>query len=92
MKPLNDRVIIKPDPTEEKTESGFVIPETAKEKPQRGTVVAVGNGRFSEQGILIPMHVCEGDVVMYGKFVGSEIEFDGESCTIMSENDILTIE
>jgi len=91
MKPLHDRVIIRPDEIEGKTDSGFIIPDTAKDIPQRGTVVAVADGYMSEYGALIPMTVAVGDVVMYGKFAGSEIEFEGSSCTIMSQKDILIV-
>ena len=90
IKPLGDRVVVKPQPAEEKTASGLFIPDTAKEKPQRGTVVAVGPGRV-ENGTKIEMTVKEGDTVLYGKYAGTEIVLDGEEYLIMRESDILGI-
>lgn len=90
IKPLGDRVLVRPDSAEEKTSSGIIIPDSAKEKPQRGTVVAVGEGRV-EDGKKIEMSVKEGDKVLYGKYAGTEIEIDGEELMIMRENDILGI-
>ncbi len=90
VKPLGDRVLVKPQPAEEKTASGLYIPDTAKEKPQRGTVIAVGPGRI-EDGKHIEMSVKEGDVVIFGKYAGSEIVLDGEEFLIMRETDILGI-
>ena len=90
IKPLGDRVVIKPQPAEEKTSSGLFIPDTAKEKPQKGTVVAVGQGRY-ENGTKIDMTVKEGDTVLYGKYAGTEITLDGEEYLIMREADILGI-
>lgn len=90
IKPLSDRVLVRPDSAEEKTSSGIIIPDSAKEKPQRGTVVAVGDGRV-EDGKKIDMSVKEGDKVLYGKYAGTEIEIDGEELMIMRENDILGI-
>jgi chaperonin GroES len=90
IKPLGDRVLVRPDSAEEKTSSGIIIPDSAKEKPQRGTVVAVGDGRV-EDGKKIEMSVKEGDKVLYGKYAGTEIEIDGEELMIMRENDILGI-
>jgi chaperonin GroES len=88
IKPLNDRVVVKPDAPEETTKSGIIIPDAAKERPQRGTVVAVGDGKFSEAGVLLPPLVREGDKVLYGKYSGTESEFDGEDVLIMRESDI----
>ncbi len=88
LKPLNDRVLVKPDSAEEKTESGIIIPDTAKEKPQRGTVVAVGPGKV-EEGKKQEMSVKEGDKVLYGKYAGTELTLDGEDYMIMRESDIL---
>ncbi len=85
--PLKDRVIVEPHEAEEKTSSGIIIPESAQEKPQKGTVIAVGEGKKDE-----PMTVKEGDVVLYGKYSGTEIEFDGKDYLIMREDDILVIE
>ena len=90
IKPLGDRVVIRPEAAEEKTSSGLFIPDTAKEKPQRGTVVSVGPGRV-ENGNKIDMSVKEGDTVLYGKYAGTEITLDGEDVLILREADILGI-
>ena len=88
--PKSDRVIIKPAPAEEKTSGGIIIPDTAKEKPQRGTVIAVGPGKYAElTGNLIPMTVKVGENVYYGKYAGTEINLNGEDYLIMRESDIL---
>jgi chaperonin GroES len=84
--PLHDRVIVKPAPAEEKTAGGIIIPDTAKEKPQRGVVVAAGPGKKDE-----PMSVKSGDTVLYGKYAGTEIQIDGDDLLIMRESDILAI-
>ena len=86
MKPIADRVIIKPAPADEKTKGGLIIPDTAKEKPQRGVVVAAGPGKKDE-----PVTVKTGDTVLYGKYAGTEIQIDGEDYLIMRESDILAI-
>ena len=86
IKPLADRVLVQPEPAEETTASGIIIPDTAKEKPQRGTVVAVGKGKKDE-----PMTVKEGDKVLYGKYAGTEITIDGTEYLIMRESDIFAI-
>ncbi|THG51368.1 MULTISPECIES: co-chaperone GroES [Muribaculum] len=86
IKPLADRVLIKPTPAEEKTISGIIIPDSAKEKPLRGTVLAVGNGTKDEE-----MVVKEGDVVIYGKYSGTEIEVDDDKLIIMRQSDILAV-
>jgi len=92
MQPLGDRVIVKPLEAENKTKGGIVIPDTAKEKPQEGKVVAVGKGKFSESGQLQALEVKAGDRVLYGKYSGSEITTkDGEELLIMKEDDILAI-
>ncbi len=83
LQPLADRVLIEPTPAEEKTASGIIIPDTAKEKPLRGTVVAVGNGKKDE-----PMTVKKGDSVLYGQYSGTEIKLDGTTYLIMKEADI----
>lgn len=85
--PLSDRVAVRPDPADETTESGIIIPDSAKEKPQRGTVVAVGPGRV-ENGSRIEMSVRAGDSVLYGKYAGTEITMDGEDVLIMREDDL----
>lgn len=90
IKPLGDRVLVRPDAAEEKTSFGIIIPDTAKEKPQRGTVVAVGAGKV-ENGVKIDMSVQQGDKVLYGKYAGTEISVDGEDLMIMRESDILGI-
>jgi chaperonin GroES len=84
--PLHDRVIVKPAPAEEKTAGGIIIPDTAKEKPQRGTIVAAGPGKKDE-----PMTVKSGDTVLYGKYAGTEINIHGEDLLIMRESDLLAI-
>ena len=86
MRPINDRVVVKPAPAEEKTKGGIIIPDTAKEKPQRGEVVAVGPGK---DGNLITVQV--GDTVLYGKYAGQELNFEGYDYLIMREEDILAI-
>ncbi|GAB3814047.1 co-chaperone GroES [Pontibacter rugosus] len=91
IKPLADRVIIAPAAAEEKTKSGIIIPDTAKEKPQRGEVVAVGEGKVSDQGALMKPQVNVGDSVLYGKYAGTEISVDGNDYLIMRESDILAI-
>jgi chaperonin GroES len=83
-KPLKDRVLVEPQEVEEKTASGIIIPDSAKEKPQKGKVVAVGEGKKDE-----PMSVKEGDIVIYGKYAGTEINIDGTDYLIMREEDIL---
>jgi len=86
MKPINDRVVVKPAMAEEKTKGGIIIPDTAKEKPQRGEVVAVGPGK---DGNLMTVQV--GDIVLYGKYAGQELQHNGEDFLIMREDDILVI-
>lgn len=86
MKPIADRVIIKPAPADEKTKGGLIIPDTAKEKPQRGEVIAVGPGK---DGNL--MTVQPGDIVLYGKYSGQEISYEGQDYLIMREDDILCV-
>jgi chaperonin GroES len=84
--PLHDRVIVKPAPAEEKTAGGIIIPDTAKEKPQRGVIIAAGPGKKDE-----PMSVKAGDTVLYGKYAGTEIQIEGDDLLIMRESDILAI-
>lgn len=86
IKPLADRVIVEPAPAETQTASGIIIPDTAKEKPQKGTIVAVGNGKKDE-----PLVVKVGDVVLYGKYAGTDLKFEGKDYLIMREEDILAI-
>jgi len=89
IRPLDDRVVIQPTEAEEKTAGGIVLPDTAKEKPQRGTVIAVGPGKLLDNGKRGELSVAVGDEVIYGKYSGSEIEIDGEEVKIMRESDIL---
>ncbi len=89
--PLEDRVLIKPLEEEEKTEGGIVLPDTAKEKPQKGEVVAVGDGKILEDGSTAPMTVKVGDLVIYGKYAGTEIKVEGEEYVIMRESEILAV-
>ena len=91
LKPLADRVVVQPAAAEEKTKSGIIIPDTAKEKPQRGEVVAVGDGKLSDSGMLLKPTVKIGDTVLYGKYSGTEITMDGTDYLIMKESDILAI-
>jgi chaperonin GroES len=92
LKPLDDRIVVRPSEAEETTVSGIVIPDTAKEKPQQGEVLAVGPGRRSEQtGDIIPLDVKVGDVVVYSKYGGTEIAIDGEDLLILNGRDVLAI-
>lgn len=91
IKPLADRVVVKQSESEEKTKSGIVLPDTAKEKPQEGEVVAVGSGKISDEGKRIPLEVKQGDKVIYSKYGGTEVKVDGEEYLILSERDILAI-
>ncbi|MCX2482216.1 co-chaperone GroES [Pedobacter sp. MR2016-24] len=92
IKPIADRVVVEAAPAEEKTASGIYIPDTAKEKPQQGTVVAVGPGKYAEStGSLIPLSVKVGDVVLYGKYGGTEITYEGKEYLIMRETDLYAV-
>ena len=91
LRPLQDRVIVKRVDEEEKTAGGIIIPDTAKEKPQQGKVIAVGNGKIMENGSVSPMTVKAGDRVLFGRYAGTEIKIDGEEHLIMREDDILAI-
>ena len=91
VKPLADRVIVRPLEPEEKTAGGIIIPDNAKEKPQKGEVVAVGNGKIADSGQLIEMTLKAGDKVLYGKYSGTEVAVDGEDLLIMRESDVLAI-
>lgn len=86
MKPINDRVVVKPADAEEKTKGGIIIPDTAKEKPQRGEIIAVGPGKDGNK-----MTVKKGDTVLYGKYSGQELNYEGEDYLIMREDDILVV-
>jgi chaperonin GroES len=91
IKPLADRVLVKPLAKEERTASGIVLPDTAKEKPQQGRVLAVGTGRVTETGERIALEVKEGDTVIFSKYAGTEIKVEGEEVLILSERDVLAI-
>jgi chaperonin GroES len=90
IKPLEDRVVVKPGEAEERTASGLVIPDTAKEKPQQGEVVAVGPGRF-EDGNRVPLDVAVGDTVVYSKYGGTEVTYEGVDYLILSARDLLAV-
>ena len=90
-RPLHDRVVVKRIEAEEKTAGGIIIPDTAKEKPQQGEVIAVGPGARDEKGALQPLDVKAGDRVLFGKWSGSEVKIDGEELLIMKESDILGV-
>ena len=89
LQPMGDRLVVKPMQSEEKTKSGIYLPDTAKEKPQEGKVIAVGPGRMTDEGKRIAPDVAVGDIVLYTKYGGSEIKIDGEEFIIMRESDIL---
>ncbi|NWF50618.1 MAG: co-chaperone GroES [Ignavibacteriaceae bacterium] len=91
LKPLADRVVVKPAESEEKTKGGIILPDTAKEKPMQGEVIAAGPGRVSDEGKAIKMEVKVGDKVLYGKYSGTEVTIDGEEYLIMRESDIFAI-
>jgi chaperonin GroES len=92
LRPLDDRIVVRPNEAEQTTVSGLVIPDTAKEKPQQGEVLAVGPGRRSDQtGDIIPLDVKVGDTVVYSKYGGTEITVDGEDVLILSSRDVLAI-
>ena len=91
IKPLGDRVLVKRIKEEDKTKGGIIIPDTAKEKPQEGKVVAVGKGKVAEDGKLIAPEVKAGDKILFGKYSGSEIKLDGEEHVVLREDDILGI-
>ena len=90
-RPLHDRVLIESLESEEKTAGGIIIPDTAKEKPQEGKVIAVGPGAKSEDGKTIPMDVKVGDLVLFGKWSGTEVKVDGKEYSIMKESDIMGV-
>jgi len=89
LQPLGDRVVVRPSSEEEVTKGGIILPDTAKEKPQRGVIIAVGPGRLDEEGRRVPMEVKKGDKVIYSKYAGSEIKQDDEEVLILRESDIL---
>ncbi|MBB6030165.1 chaperonin GroES [Oceanithermus desulfurans] len=91
IKPLADRVVVEPIEEEVTTKGGIVLPDTAKEKPQRGKVIAVGSGKLLENGERVPLEVKEGDIVVFAKYGGTEIEIDGNEYIILSERDLLAV-
>jgi chaperonin GroES len=91
LKPLEDRIVVQPLEAEQVTASGLVIPDTAKEKPQEGKVLAVGPGRFDDKGARVPVDVKVGDVVLYSKYGGTEVKYSGEEYLVLSARDVLAI-
>tara|TARA_B100000424_G_scaffold206476_1_gene163669 strand:+ start:218 stop:508 length:291 start_codon:yes stop_codon:yes gene_type:complete len=91
LKPLSDRVVVEPAAAEEKSSGGIILPDTAQEKPQQGTVVATGPGKVSDSGTLVEMSVKDGDKILYGKYSGTEVNVAGIDYIIMRETDILAI-
>jgi chaperonin GroES len=91
LRPLGDRVIVKPIEKKDEIRSGLIIPDTAKEKPQEGEIIAAGKGKIGEDGKLIPMDVKAGDKILYGKYSGTEVKLDGQEYLIMHQDDILGI-
>ena len=91
VKPLGDRVLIKALEREEKTKSGIVLPDTAKEKPQEGRVIAIGSGKMLENGTKVPLEVQVGQKVIFSKYAGTEVKVDGEEMMILNERDVLAI-
>jgi chaperonin GroES len=91
IKPLEDRILVQPGEGETTTASGIVIPDTAKEKPQEGTVLAVGPGRYDESGNRVPLDVSVGDTVLYSKYGGTEVKYRGEEYLILNARDILAV-
>lgn len=91
LKPLADRVVVQAIEQEDKTESGIYLPDTAKEKPQHGKVIAVGSGRIAQNGEKVPMSLSEGDRVLFAKYAGTEVKLNGSEYLIMNESDILAI-
>src|SRR6476659_6260846 len=91
LKPLEDRIVVQPLEAEQTTASGLVIPDTAKEKPQEGTVLAVGPGRIDDNGNRVPLDVSEGDVVIFSKYGGTEVKYDGKDLLLLNARDILAV-
>lgn len=88
-RPLYDRILVERMESEEKTKGGIILPDTAKEKPQQGKIIAVGQGRRTEDGKIIPLELKAGDVILFGKYAGSEIKIEGTEYLIMKEDDVL---
>ena len=91
VKPLSDRVVVEPAPAEDVSSGGIILPDTAQEKPQQGTIVAAGPGKVSDSGKAIAMEVKKGDRILYGKYSGTEFSFEGTEYLIMRESDILAV-
>ncbi|HQJ56796.1 MAG TPA: co-chaperone GroES [Caldisericia bacterium] len=91
LKPIGDKIIVEPEKEEEKTKSGIVLPDTAKEKPQKGKVIAVGPGKILDNGQRSPMEIKEGDIVIYSKYAGTEIKIEDKEYLIVSDRDILAV-
>jgi len=91
IKPIGDKIIVEPEKEEEKTKSGIVLPDTAKEKPQKGKVIAVGPGKILDNGQRSPMEIKEGDIVIYSKYAGTEIKIEDKEYLIVSDRDILAV-
>jgi chaperonin GroES len=91
LQPLEDRIVVRPNKSEETTASGLVIPDTAKEKPQEGEVVAVGPGRIDDNGNRVPLDVAVGDKVIYSKYGGTEVKFGGDDLLVLSARDVLAV-
>lgn len=91
IRPIGDRVVVKPTPKEEVSKGGIIIPDTAKEKPQQGTVIAVGSGKLNDKGDRTALELNAGDKVLYAKYGGTEFVFDGEDLLVLRESDILAI-
>jgi len=91
IRPLHDRILVKRIEEEAKTKGGIIIPDTAKEKPQEGKVIAVGNGKVNDDGELRPLDVHKGDRILFGKYSGSEIQLEGEEHLIIREDDVLAV-
>ena len=91
IKPLGDRIVVRPLDPQEKTKSGIVLPDTAKEKPQEGKVIAVGTGRLLDDGVIKALEIKNGDRVLYGKYAGTEVSLEGDEVLILREEDVLAV-
>ncbi len=91
IRPLDDRIVVQPIEADQQTAGGILLPETAKEKPQRARVIAVGEGRRADSGSRVPLTVASGDTILYGKYAGTDIKFDGEEYKILRESEVLAI-
>lgn len=89
--PLGDRILVKPMAQEDKTKGGIILPDSAKEKPQKGEVIAVGKGKVTDEGKVIDMELKPGDIVLYGKYSGTEIKYEGDEFLFMKQGDVLAI-